>query len=100
VFKHLAEIYASSHLTMHRGNLCDGDHFKGERGKECSWNYQENVQALTSCCRTWENPVVILNYVFDEIVFVSLANYSGRIRKLRYSYMQYSLTVTLVQIRK
>ena len=29
MFKHLAEIYASNHLTMHKGNLCQGDNFKG-----------------------------------------------------------------------
>ena len=29
MFKHLAEIYASNHLTMHKGNLCQEDNFKG-----------------------------------------------------------------------
>ncbi len=32
MFRHLAQIYATNHLTMHRGNICEGDNFKGKRG--------------------------------------------------------------------
>ena len=28
LFKHLAHVYANNHATMHRGNICPGDHFK------------------------------------------------------------------------
>jgi hypothetical protein len=31
MFRHLAQTYAANHLTMHRGNICEGDNFKGKR---------------------------------------------------------------------
>ncbi len=30
MFRHLAQTYATNHLTMHRGNICEGDNFKGK----------------------------------------------------------------------
>ncbi len=30
MFRHLAQTYAANHLTMHRGNICEGDNFKGK----------------------------------------------------------------------
>jgi hypothetical protein len=31
MFRHLAQTYAANHRTMHRGNICEGDNFKGKR---------------------------------------------------------------------
>jgi hypothetical protein len=30
MFRHLAQTYAANHLTMHRGNICEGDNFKSK----------------------------------------------------------------------
>ena len=37
VFKYLAHLYADSHLTMHRGNICQGDHFQGGVTNGAQW---------------------------------------------------------------
>ena len=37
VFQYLAHLYADSHLTMHRGNLCQGDHFPGGVTNGAQW---------------------------------------------------------------
>ena len=37
VFKFLAHLYADNHLTMHRGNLCPGDRFKGGVTNGAQW---------------------------------------------------------------
>jgi len=35
--KSLAHLYANNHKTMHRGNLCPGDHFKGGVSNGAEW---------------------------------------------------------------
>jgi len=37
VFQHLAHLYADNHATMHRGNICDGDNFKGGVTNGAQW---------------------------------------------------------------
>ena len=37
VFKQLAHLYADNHGTMHRGNLCPGDHFKDGITNGAQW---------------------------------------------------------------
>merc|ERR1719412_1712764 len=78
VFKQLAHLYADNHGTMHRGNLCPGDHFKDGITNGAQWydvpggmedfNYlHSNCFEITmelSCCKyptrdklamEWEN---------------------------------------------
>lgn len=87
VFRHLAQVYASSHRTMHEGKSCNQDQFKGGITNGAEWydvpggmqdfNYlQSNCFEITlelSCCKyppaselpkEWDNNRdALLNYM-------------------------------------
>lgn len=87
VFRHLANVYSSSHRTMHKGDSCRGDQFKDGITNGAQWydvsggmqdfNYwQSNCFEITlelSCCKyppaselpkEWENNRdALINYI-------------------------------------